>query len=84
MVSCGGLGLRTAIGAALPAFVASRIMCRLLVTAVIDHHSAVFGNVLAGTEEAMRDLPIPSLRHAWGISLYDADGDDEHPARASA
>ena len=41
--SCGGLGLRTAIGAALPAFVASRIMCRPLVTTMVDHFSAAFG-----------------------------------------
>ena len=35
-VSCGGLGLRTALGIALPAFVASRIMCRPLVSTVVD------------------------------------------------
>ena len=34
VVSCGGLGLRTAVGAALPVFVASRIMCRPLVTTI--------------------------------------------------
>ena len=38
-------------------------------------------SVLTGTEDAVRDLPNPSLRHAWGITPD--DGDDEHP-RASA
>ena len=42
-VACGGLGLRTAHGVALPAFVASRIMCRPLV----DHFSTAFGTVSA-------------------------------------
>ena len=42
-VTCGGLGLRMALGVALPAFVASRIMCRLLVSTRIDHFSLAFG-----------------------------------------
>ena len=42
-VTCGGLGLRTALGFALPAFVASRIMCRPLVSTMVDHFSLAFG-----------------------------------------
>ena len=51
-VSCGGLGLRTALGIALAAFVASRIMCRPLVSTVVDHFSHAFGvpNQLIMTE----------------------------------
>ena len=120
-VSCGGLGLRTALGVALPAFVENRILCRPLVSTMVDHFSAAFGtpsklikaeydtrtdeaptrlvstlpsaavqmlerellwrNVLSGTDDAMRDQPTPSLRHARGITLDDGDGDDEHLAR---
>ena len=40
-------------------------------------------NVISWTEDAMRDLPTPSLRHARGITP-DGDGDDEHPAHANA
>ena len=36
-------------------------------------------NVLSGTEDAMQDLPSPSLKHARGITPDDGDGDDEHP-----
>ena len=42
-VTCGGLGLRTALGVTLPAFVASRIMCRPLVSTIVDHFSIAFG-----------------------------------------
>ena len=42
-VTCGGLGLRTALGAALPKFVANRIMCRPLVSTMVDHFSLAFG-----------------------------------------
>ena len=42
-VTCGGLGFRTALAVALPAFVASRIMCRPLVPTMVDHFSAAFG-----------------------------------------
>ena len=35
--ACGGLGLRTATGVVLPAFVASRILSRSLVTTMVDH-----------------------------------------------
>ena len=42
-VTCGGLGLRTALGIALSAFVASRIMCRPLVSTMVDNFSLVFG-----------------------------------------
>ena len=42
-VTCGGLGLRTALRIALPAFVASRIMCRPLVSTMVDHFSLAFG-----------------------------------------
>ena len=42
-VTCGGLGPRTALSAALPAFVASRIMCRSLVSTMIGHFSIAFG-----------------------------------------
>ena len=42
-VTCGGLGLRTALGVALPAFVARRIMCRPLVSTMVDHFSHAFG-----------------------------------------
>ena len=111
---------------ALPAFVVSRIMCRPLVSTMVDHSSAAFGtpskqilaenetstdealsrlvftisravaqnlvaqldealaarellwrNVLSGTEDAMRDLPTPSLWHACGITSDDGDGDNE-------
>ena len=36
-------------------------------------------DVLSGTEDAMQDLPSPSLRHGRGITPDDGDGDDEHP-----
>ena len=36
-------------------------------------------NVLTGTEDAMRDLPSPSLRHTQGITPDDGDDNDEHP-----
>ena len=124
-VTCGGLGLRTALGIPLPAFVASRITCRPLVSAMVGHAFGVpnqsimaecdartdttlarlvstlpanaaqlpvgqldealverellWRDVLSGTEEAMQDLPTPSLRHARGITPDDGDGDDEHP-----
>ena len=124
-VTCGGLGLRTALVVALPAFVASRIMCRPLVSTLVDHFSAVplgsrswlnttraltkpsralsqpptnaaqllvaqldeafaerellWRSVLSGTEDAMENLPSPSLRHARGITPDDGDRDDEHP-----
>ena len=32
-----------------------------------------------GVEDAMQDLPTPSLRHARGRSPDDGDGDEEHP-----
>ena len=38
-VTCGGLGLRTALVVALPAFVGSRIMCRPLVSTLVGHFS---------------------------------------------
>ena len=41
-VSCGGLGL-PAIGAAPPAFLVSRAMCRPLVTATVGRFCAAFG-----------------------------------------
>ena len=40
--SCGGLGLRTAVGVALPSFIASLIMSRPLVTTAVDHVCAAF------------------------------------------
>ena len=40
--SCGGFGVRKASGAALPAFAASRIMRRSLVSTMTDHFSAAF------------------------------------------
>ena len=39
----GHLGLRTALGIALSAFVASRIMCRPLVSTMVDHFSLACG-----------------------------------------
>ena len=42
-VSCGRLGLRTTLDIALPAFVASRIMCCPLVSTMFDHFSHAFG-----------------------------------------
>ena len=42
-VSVGGLGLRTAIAVALPAFVASRISSRPLVVTMVDHLCAAIG-----------------------------------------
>ena len=41
-VSCGRLGLRTALGIALPAFVAGRTTCRPLVSTMVDHFSHAF------------------------------------------
>ena len=63
-VTCGGLGLRTALGVALPAFVASRIMCRPFVSTMIDHFSLAFdfpsqpivAEYDARTEEALARL----------------------------
>ena len=42
-VSVGGLGLRTAVTVALPAFVASRILSRPLVVTMVDHLCAAIG-----------------------------------------
>ena len=42
-VSVGGLGLRTAVTVALPAFVVSRILSRPLVVTMVDHLCAAFG-----------------------------------------
>ena len=78
-VTCGGLGLRTALGVALPAFVASRIMCRPLVSTMVDHISAAFGNpsqqIMAAydtrTDEALTRLvsTLPSAnRPSWLLS----------------
>ena len=36
-------------------------------------------NVLSGTEDVVRALPSPSLRHARGITPDDGDDDDEYP-----
>ena len=124
-VTCGGLGLRTTLGVALPAVVAS------LVSTTIDHLRLAFGttsqpimaeydaraddalarlvstlptiaaqvlvalldealaerellwrNVLSGTEDAMQDLPSPSLspRHhsrRWGWRQRPSPGTQE-------
>ena len=59
-VTCGGLGFRTALGVALPAFVTSRIMCRPLVSTMIRRFRPMQGS-------SWWDLPSPSLRHARGI-----------------
>ena len=42
-VMAGGLGLRTAVTVALPAFVASRILSRPLVATMVDHFCAAIG-----------------------------------------
>ena len=42
-VAVGGLGLRTAVTVALPAFVASRILSRPLVSTMVDHLCAAIG-----------------------------------------
>ena len=42
-VTVGGLGLRTAVTVALPAFVASRILSRPLVVTMVDHLCAAIG-----------------------------------------
>ena len=42
-VTCGALSLRTALGIAVAAPVASRIMCRPLVSTTVDHFSLAFG-----------------------------------------
>ena len=58
------LGLRTALGIALPAFVASRIMYRPLVSTMVDHFSHVFGvpNQLVMTEyDARTDAALTRL-----------------------
>ena len=49
-----------------------------LVSTLATARKLLWRSVLAGTEDAMRDLPTPSLRHAWGITPDDGDG-DEHP-----
>ena len=112
-VTWGRLGLRTALGIALPAFVASRIMCllswsppwsttsvelrvspsspsttraptqplrvwsppsrrgQLLVGQLeeaLAERELLWHNILSGTEDAMRDPPSPSLRHARSIT----------------
>ena len=78
-VTCGGLGLRTALGAALPAFVASGIMCRPLVSTMVDHYSAAFGTPCQPimvecdecTDEALSRLvsTLPSPAASWLLSL---------------
>ena len=45
----------------------------------LSERELLWQNVLTGSEDAMRDLPSPSLRHAWGITPDDGDGDDERP-----
>ena len=42
---------------------------------VLAERDIVLRNVSSGTDDAMRDLSTPSLRHARGIT---PDGDDEH------
>ena len=44
-VTVGGLGLRTAVTVALPAFVASRILSRPLEVTMVDHLCAAIGGL---------------------------------------
>ena len=49
-----------------------------LVSTLLTNAAQLLVGQLAGTEDAMQDLPSPSLRHARGIIPDDGDGDDEH------
>ena len=63
-VTCGGLGLRTALANALPAFVASRIMCRPLVSTIVDHFSRAFGvptQLITAEYDARTDAALTRL-----------------------
>ena len=76
-VTCGGLGLRTALGIALPAFVTSRFMYRPMVSTMVDQISHAFGvpNQLVMAEHDSRTdaalarlvstLP-PNTAFSWG------------------
>ena len=61
-VTCG-LGLRTSLGTALPAFVASRIMCRPLLSTMVDHSSLAFGESWQSTTRA---APTETARRSPG------------------
>ena len=63
-VSVGGLGLRTAVTVALPAFVASRILSRPLVVTMVDHLCAAIGSLVKRSWRSMthvRTKPCPVL-----------------------
>ena len=61
----------------LPTAVAQDLLAQL--DEALSERELFWRNVLAGAEDAMRDLPRPSFRHARGITPDDGDGDDEHP-----
>ena len=69
-VTWGGRVLRTALGVASPAFVASRIMCRTLVSTMVEHFSAAFGT----PSQLDRGLPThPFLPMVpWAVVLWAA------------
>ena len=60
MVSCGGLGLRTAQGVALPALVASPITCRPMVSTMVDYFSAAFGATTRARTKLLHVMTPPS------------------------
>ena len=71
-VTCGGLGLRTALGAALPAFVASRIMCRSLVSTMVGHFSLASGTPsqpIMAKYDARTDAALARLVSTLWVSL---------------
>ena len=61
----------------LPTAAAQELLAQL--DEALSERELLWRNLLTGSEDAMRDLLAPSLRHAHGITLYDGDGDDEHP-----
>ena len=87
-VTVGGLGLRTAVTVALPAFVASRILSRHLVVTMVDHLCAAIGasrqNIIAEyharTDEALSRL-ASTLPTATALDLL-AKLDEAHAESA--
>ena len=63
-VAVGGLGLRTAVTVALPAFVASRILSRPLVATMVDHLCAAIGasrQIIMAEYDARTDKALSRL-----------------------
>ena len=71
-VTVGGLGLRTAVTVALPAFVASRILSRPFVVTMVDHLCAAIGpsrQTIMAEYDARTDEALPVLLPHFPLPL---------------